>query len=446
MLERAEAVDVARRLVESSPLDASEVRVTHVTDSFLRYAGTGPTQDAVRDVACVSVRVMDGARTGKATAGTLDAAALDRALERACAAAAVAPEDPEPLPLPGPQDYAPKDCFSDATAGEDFGAKAAAVSAARDACAEKDLDAVGMAQTWVRSETVVNSEGLEAHHASSRAHFTTTATGEGASGWADSTDFDARGVDARDVAERAAEKGDASRHAADVAPGRYDVVMEPAALSALLGFAAWQGLGAQQVEEGSSFLAGRRGEDVMGGAVTLGDDVFHPLHIGDPFDGEGVARVPVRFVEGGVARGPVHDRRTARAAGCASTGHAVPQPSPMGPMPEHLVFSAGDANLDAMIAATERGILVTRFHYTNLIDPVRLDLTGMTRNGTFLIENGEIAGPVKNLRFTESLVGLLGRVKSVGSECVLAEGFFGGEFVVPALSVGDFRFTSAAEF
>ena len=278
MLERAEAVDTARRLVEASPVESTEVRVAHVTDSFLRYAGTGPTQDAVRDVACVSIRVMDGARTGKASVMSLEKGALDRALERACAAAAVAPEDPDPLPLPGPQDYAEKACFADATAGEDFASKAAAVAAARDACAERDLDAVGMTQTWVRSETVVNSAGLEAHQASTRAHFTTTATGEGASGWADATDFDADRVDPRSVAERAAEKGDASRHAADLAPGRWDVVLEPAALSALLGFAAWQGLGAQQVEEGSSFLAGHIGDAVMGGEVTLADDVYHPLH------------------------------------------------------------------------------------------------------------------------------------------------------------------------
>jgi predicted Zn-dependent protease len=254
------------------------------------------------------------------------------------------------------------------------------------------------------------------------------------------------GLDIDTVASRAVAKALASTSPDPIPPGDYTVVLEPPAVSALLLFAAYKGFGAQQVQDGSSFLAGHMGEQVAAESVTIDDDVYHPLTVGHVFDGEGVPRTPVHLIDHGVAKGVVHDRRTARKMGCRTTGHATPQPSVMGPLPANLVLATGGGDRDALIRDVDRGILVTEFHYTNMVEPTKLTLTGMTRNGTFLIENGQVTRPVVNMRFTQSLVEALGRVSGIGGDARLASALFGGYMVVPSLRIDGFRFTSQTEF
>jgi PmbA protein len=168
--------------------------------------------------------------------------------------------------------------------------------------------------------------------------------------------------------------------------------------------------------------------------------------VGHTFDGEGMPRSPLALIERGVATNVVHDRATAHRFGCRTTGHATPQPSSSGPLASNLVLATGEGGTEALLRGVDRGILVTQFHYTNMVEPTKLTLTGMTRNGTFLVERGEVARAVRNLRFTQSLVEALGRVTGLGGDATLCSALFGGHTVVPSVRIDGFHFSSGTEF
>ena len=195
-------------------------------------------------------------------------------------------------------------------------------------------------------------------------------------------------------------------------------------------------------------MVGKIGQQIVDPRISIWDDGLDPAGIPLPFDFEGVPKQRVDLIEEGVARGVVYDSyRAGKEEGKASTGHALPAPNTMGPFPLNTFFGPGDATLEEMIASTERGIYVTRFHYTRPVEPTKVVITGMTRDGTFLIENGEIAYPVKNLRFTQSYLEALNHVEMIGREPRLLLGL--GDIArdsVPALKLGKFTFTGATEF
>jgi predicted Zn-dependent protease len=193
-------------------------------------------------------------------------------------------------------------------------------------------------------------------------------------------------------------------------------------------------------------MSGRIGRRLLDERVTILDDVRHPGTIGIPFDFEGLPRKTVTLIEKGVARSVVYDRPTAAKEGVVSTGHALPQPNTSGPLPLNLVMQPGDATLEEMIASTEEGILVTHFHYTNLLDPIPLSVTGMTRDGTFRVRNGKVRHPLKNLRFTESVVEAFGRIEAIGREAIYTHAFWGGGTVCPPVKIRGFNFSSETRF
>jgi predicted Zn-dependent protease len=202
-------------------------------------------------------------------------------------------------------------------------------------------------------------------------------------------------------------------------------------------FLGYLGLGALSLQEGRSFLSGRMGEKVLGENVTIWDDATDPRSLAAPFDWEGQPKRNVTLIEKGVARTVVYDSYTANREGKESTGHALPAPNTVGPLPTNLFLAAGEASLNDMIESTKRGLLVTRFHYVNVIHEKETIITGMTRDGLFLIEHGRVTRPARNLRFTQSIVGALSKVEMVGREGRLTEYAY-----VPALKIGKFSFTS----
>ena len=222
-------------------------------------------------------------------------------------------------------------------------------------------------------------------------------------------------------------------------------MLEPAAVATLIGFLSFMGFGGRSIDEERSPFSGKTGEAVCSPAVTIADDALSPDAIGLPFDFEGTPRRRVVLIEDGVFRTGVYDRRSARQAGRESTGHALPPPNPMGAFPLNLTMAAGASTVDDMIRATDRGLLVTRFHYSNVVHPIETTLTGMTRDGTWLIENGERTRPVRNLRFTQSILGALSDVRSVGRETALVSEFFFAASRVPALQIGSFNFSGASD-
>jgi len=233
------------------------------------------------------------------------------------------------------------------------------------------------------------------------------------------------------------DKALAGRDPKALPPGKYTVILEPAAMD-LVSFML-SGFNALAVDEGRSFLTGKVGEKIVGDNITMASDPYHPLHQGRPYDGDGVPTEQVTLVENGTAKNLVYDRLTAKKHGVEPTGHGGGGRNAYGAYPSYMVMEGGNATLEDMIASTDKGILVTRFWYMRMVDPMKVIVTGMTRDGTFWIENGKIAYGIKNFRFNESVLEMLGNVDMM-SEPVLS-----GGAVVPAIKVRDFNFTSGTD-
>jgi predicted Zn-dependent protease len=247
-----------------------------------------------------------------------------------------------------------------------------------------------------------------------------------------------------DFARIAARKAADSRAPAEIAPGRYTVVLEPSAVLDLVG-QLFGDFSATALRDERSFLTGRLGEKIFGENISIFDDVCHPLQSGTAFDGEGVPRQRVALVEKGVVRNVVYSRQAAVQSGAKPTGHGFPLPNEYGEAPMNIVIAGGDTSVDEMIASTERGILVTRLWYIREVDPYQKIMTGMTRDGTFLIENGKVTSGLKNFRFNQNLIELLSNVEAL-SPAVRASGEEAFDMVVPAMKLRDFNFTEVTRF
>jgi predicted Zn-dependent protease len=265
---------------------------------------------------------------------------------------------------------------------------------------------------------------------------------DGGSGYAGAAAVDHRAIDAAALGREAADKARATADPVALPAGDYPVVLESYAVVDILDMLGYLGFSGLAVEEERSFA--EPGKVIGSPLVTIRDDATDPAGTPASFDYEGVAKQPVALVEAGVCRDVVWDAETAQRAGRASTGHGLPAPNTYGPFPLNMVMSAGDASREDLVAGLERGLLVTRFHYTNPVHPKLAIITGMTRDGLFLVEDGRVVGPVRNLRFTQSYLDALAGVEAVGRERRLLRGFL-GSCLVPAIRVGSFTFTGVTE-
>jgi len=441
----------ARRLLDevlsSSAAEHTEALLEERVDQLTRFANNEIHQSLATRGHTVTVRAIVGRRSGQATTHRLDASALRQVADRALSLARLSPEDPDlPEPVP-PADDVPLEAFAPDTASSTPEDRAAVVGAVTDAARARGLNAAGAVSASSSVIAFANSRGRFAHHAETRSRFTCTVRSERSSGWVDRHRRAVSQLDAERLGAIAIEKALLSGDPEAIDPGSYTVVLEPSAVAELVAFLAFLGLGAQSLEEGRSFMAGRIGERITGESVTVLDDAYDPRAFGRPFDFDGEPRRRVTLIENGIARAVVHDRRTALRAGVTSTGHAAPPPASDGPIPQSLVLQGGAHSLADMIASTERGILVTRFWYNRVVDPRKTRVTGMTRDGTLWIENGRLTRGVRNLRFNESVLEVLARAECIGNEgepTVFEED--GICVVAPALKVRDFHFTGVSPF
>jgi predicted Zn-dependent protease len=449
MMRREEAKALLDRTLAAAGGREIEVMLGGGSDSLTRFANNEITQNVAERRYLLSVRIVDGKRTGRATGNDLSDAGIARLIERAAAATRLSPEIQELLPLPGPQTYREVDGFDAATADLGADARANEIGKAVARCREAGLEGAGIYE--VRTGTIgdygeigplamATSRGLFAYHVGTSAEFLISALEGTASGWAGYESTRAAGVDGGALSARAVEKAVRSRDPKGWEPGRYTVVLEPAAVADLIQDMSWISFGALLVQEGRSFLSGKIGSRVMGENVTIRDDPFHPLHQGSPFDAEGMPTVPTTIIDRGVAKSAVYDRQTAAKEGRESTGHGLPVPNTYGPLARHLVLEGGKGTVADLVRRVDRGLLVTRVWYTNVVDPKSVTLTGMTRDGLFAIENGKVTHAVRNFRFNESVVQMLNQVEALSSlEC-------SGGVVCPGILVRDFHMSSATEF
>lgn len=313
---------------------------------------------------------------------------------------------------------------------------------------DDDFTAAGIFSLHKNMHAVGTSDGRFLYHYADYVYFDTTVTHRGgATGYGDMTAINLDFCDIEGTFKLAYDKSKASRDPIYADVGPYTVILEPAAVDGLLRFIA-TGLSGDSYLDGTSFASGQLGKKCFGDNITLRDDVHNPLLIQCFFDAEGFKRKPLTLIRRGVVEAIAHDSRSSRKAGVQPKGHALGQvrgsshPSSMifyanGGYPLNLVMEGGDSSLEEMIASTEKGILVTHFHYMNYVDPVTAQVTGLTRDGTFLIEDGIIRQPIHNMRFTESMLNTFSKVTALSQQ---RKSF--GRSLVPAIRALDFHFTS----
>ena len=442
--------------------DGAQATVSSERSLLLRFARSRPTQaTGIEDLTVEITVVRDGHVAGASTNRTDDdgLAACARAAERAAAAAAGGGErDRAPGPYPGLPAPTPVRAHAGHDGETAFLAPArggAALEAAFAAAAAHGTEAHGV---WTAAETevaIASTSGVAVSDLLTDAFMKVTAIAPGGrSGYAASAATDSKALDGHGLAERAAFKaafGGQGAEPAHLPPGEYPVVLEPLAVGELLGWLGHLSLNGLAVAEGRSALSGRLGQRVAAPRINLSDSPRYPGTLPRAFDLEGVPKAPLPLIQDGVARGVVHDRRSASLAGngAESTAHALaPGGAPEGPEPTNLVLVGGGAADEAELCRPiERGVYVTRLWYTNAVRPKETLLTGVTRDGTFLIEDGEVTRPLADLRFTDAVLGVLERTQELSARPVLtSEGeFYGRRFatgtVCPALRVGGLRFT-----
>lgn len=446
-MERERAFRVCERALSFASADEAEVMVQSGSSALTRFANNCIEQNVNERGYGISVRTVFGKKVGRASTNTLDDDSLKKAVRASELLAKYQKDDEELLPMPGPQEYSELPNFVEATAGFSPTNRAEAIADLVNRCrSQKGLTTAGIFSNEAQYMALANSKGLFAYEGMTSAVFSATVMTDDSAGWAEDNNKDVGKIDLASVADTAMDKAIKSREPVAVEPGEYTVVLEPAAVGNLLIFLGYLAFGALAYQEGRSFLSGKLGEKLFGENITIEDNVHHELSAGLPFDFEGMPRRSVSLIENGVAKNVVHDRKTAAKAGAETTGHGLPVPNTSGPIPLNMVMLPGEATLEEMLASTKKGILVTQFHYANTVNPMKLVVTGMTRNGTFLIEDGKVARPIKNLRMTESLEKILNNVEMIGKDLVKRRGFFGGGLVVPALKVNNFTFSSGTEF
>ena len=450
----------ARRIIRKVIAASREGQIEAVlvgNDSYLtRFTQNYIHQNVGEKNTTLSVRVAIGKRVGVAESNLLTDASIAELVHRAETVARLQPENPEFTSLPGPTPNATgalnhsggaerPSPYDPPTAEASPADRAEKVKAIVSQCRAAGVNGSGAVTTGVTELATGNSLGIEAYTAATMASVSTVVTGSTSSGYADTTVARLSQLDAGHVGAVALEKCTRSREPVSIDPGEYVVILEEPAVADMLQFLGYLSFSALAVQEQRSFMMGEPGRKVMDDKVSIWDDGWDPDGMPVPFDFEGVAKQKVVFIDHGRTGDVVHDSFTAAKAGCRSTGHALPAPNTYGPMPLNMFMAAGDASLQEMIRSTKKGLLVTRFHYTNPVHPINVVLTGMTRDGTFLIEDGEIRRGVKNLRFTQSVVEAFSRVQMIGRTRSYKGGWFGGA-TVPAVKVAGFAFTGATEF
>lgn len=440
----AELRRLTDRVLSLSAADETEVEITAGADALTRFANNTIHQNVAEQGVTVSVRTVFDGRTARATTNKTDDESLRRAVADSANLARSRPREADLLPMPGAQSYAKVQRYFPDTAGATPLDRARAVAEVCAHAAKQKQTAAGFLSTGASVTALANSKGLFAAYRQTRAEFSITVLEPDSSGWAKASSTDLRQIDPAELARRASSKATASRGPREVETGHWTVILEPAAVLDLVGFLFYDFAGTAVLDQRSCFNK-RMGKKLMGANIDLVDDVTHPLQSGPPFDGEGMPRQKVQLVEKGVPRNLVYARATAKKMKAKATGHGLPLPNESGEAPFNLVFAGGKTSLEEMIASTDRGILVTRLWYIREVDPYEKVLTGMTRDGTFLVENGRLAGGIRNFRFNQGILEMLSNVEQLGP-AVRAAGEESFDMVVPAMKVRGFHFSEVTKF
>lgn len=425
---------------------ADELRVTLSGGerANVRFARNTATTAGASSGYTLGVTAAIGKRAGTTTTGTFDDAALERTVRAAEEIARLSPENPEAMPVLDVQRYGEARAFFDDVAAASPDWRAGAVAAALDLSRQRELVSAGFVETSASVRAVGTSKGLFAYGASTAADYNLTArTPDGTgSGWASRSFNELAKIDPKRIAETAIDTAARSRNPSAIEPGKYTVVLEPAAVADLLAFMMFSG-DARQADEGRSFFSkkgggNRIGEQILNERTRIYSDPMHALAPVLPFDFEGQPTSPIVWIENGVLKNLLYSRFW----GTKQRKTPTPQPG-------NIIMEGGGATVEELIKGTERGVLVTRFWYIRPLDPQTILLTGLTRDGLFLIEKGQVTRPIKNMRWNESPIVAFNNIEGMtpAERVVSGEGIGGAGFsiVCPAARIREFTFSSASD-
>lgn len=465
MLNENQASDIFERIRKLSNADEVEVFFSGGNFALTRFANNAIHQNVAEENQVVSVRTVFGGRTARASTNKFDDESLRQVVKASESLATLQHPDPDLLPMPSRAEI---DAIANrslrATPSRHFEETAAITPELRAEGVAKivrvadrhRLTTAGVFSSAESFEGIFNSHGVSTWHKQTSAEVSITMLGESASGWQKANSPDVTKVDPLRLAEVAAQKAIDSARPREIPAGKYTVILEPAAVLDIVGFMFWDYAGMAILDQ-RSFLSGRIGTRLFGENITIWDDVSHPLQTGAPYDGEGMPRQRVGLVENGVVKRVVYARGTAQrvrhseyanqVGPIEATGHGFLLPNEMGEMPQNIVFAPprDPKTVEQMIASTERGVLVTRLWYIREVDPYEKILTGMTRDGTFYVENGRVQCGVRNFRLNQSLIHMLSNVEAM-SEPVRSCGEESMDMVVPAMKIHNFNFTEVTKF
>ena len=463
MITPDQAADIFSRIRKYATADEVECLFYGGKSALTRFANNTIHQNVAEENYGVSVRTVFGGRTARATTNKFDEESLREVVHASESLARVQESDPDLLPVPSTEEMSdrnvrpthPSRHFGE-TAALTPGQRADAVGQIVAIAQKHKLTAAGIFASSDTVEGIFNSRGLSAWHTQTSAEISITMLAPDSSGWQKANFPDVARLDPAHLAQIAAEKAAKSAAPREIAPGKYTVILEPAAVLDTIGFAFYD-FGGLAILDQRSFLNNRIGTKLFGENISIWDDVAHPLQSGSPFDGEGVQRRKVQLVENGIVKRLVYSRGSAarmkkseyadKVGIVGITGHGFPIPNEIGEAPMNIVFEPPEEpkTTGQMIASTERGILVTRFWYIREVDPYEKILTGMTRDGTFLIEDGKLVSGLRNFRFNQSLIDMLSNVEGMSTP-VRTSGEESFDMVVPAMKVRDFNFTEVTKF
>jgi len=440
MTDKNEIFDVLQTGLEFSKADQTELIYMGENFSLTRFAENVIIQNISRLDHTVMARAVLGKKLGVAVTNQTDDVSIREIVQTAIEIAGFQEEDPDFFSLPQSPPAPPVNGYYKKTAKFSPLDRARGIEKAVMACQAQKSNGTGMFQTESDVIAVVNSLGTKKYFDETKTQFSLTASlSDNVSGWAQAYNQDVGKINIEEVTQKAISKALLSQNPIELPPGGYTVILEEAAVASLLLFLAFLGFGAKTFTTGRSFMAGNIGQKIAGDNITIVEDPYDPVMNAIPFDYEGVVKKRVPLIENGVAQGVVYNSYYANKAGVESTGHALLPNNTFGPYPKNMVMAGGDSSMDEMIAGTDKGILITHFWYINYLNPMKTMVTGTTRDGTFLIENGKIKSAVQNMRIGQSILEAFSNATMISKERKLCPQY-GVVMYVPAMKIEEFAF------
>ncbi len=431
-----------KKILKLSPAPETELTYNQSVEYYTRYSNNAISENIKSEDKMLEIRVIKGKKMGIASTNLLDKKNILKTYDKAMQALKAGKKDKSIIPLTKKKKYNENNHYNEKTANYSPIDKANRLKEILSTTG--DYKVSGLFTNGYSYYALANSNGVNCDYKSSSASVSFTVQGQaGSSSWqGEAANIDE--LDVKEIFNTAKKYAGLNKDAKDIKPGKYDVVLSPYAFEELIFFLLYYGLATLPYIEKRSAMNGKLGKKIASEKLTLYDNAFEPGAGGMPFDFEGTPRKKVMLINKGVLENFVHDRRTAKKMKTKNTGHSIGEPNTYGPIPMCPVFEGGKASPEEMIKSMKKGLYIRKLHYTNVLNPKELLVTGMTRDGVFMVENGEIKHAVKNLRFSDSLFNILSGIDMLGP--VTAIDFDEGWGKIPWVKINGFNFTSKTEF